>query len=76
MPQLPEVLVERLRSGRCVLCAGAGLRTLAKMPSWSGILSSHADVLGERGETAERVEELKQLIRAGRSRRPRRAARR
>ena len=66
MPQLPEVLVDRLRSGRCVLCAGAGLRTLANMPSWSGILSSHADVLGERGETAERVDELKQLIRAGR----------
>src|SRR5215468_2519031 len=66
MPQLPEVLVDRLRSGRCVLCAGAGLRTLAQMPSWSGILSSHADVLGERGETTERVDELKQLIRAGR----------
>src|SRR5262249_39837105 len=66
MPQLPESLVDRLRAGRCVLCAGAGLRALASMPSWSGVLTSMADMLGERGETGERVEELKQLIRAGR----------
>src|SRR5262249_7187733 len=66
MPQLPEVLVERLRSGRCVLCAGAGLRVLAGMPNWSGVLDRLIDRLAEQGEPLERIDELKALIAAKR----------
>ena len=56
MPQLPEVLVERLRSGRCVLCAGAGLRVLAGMPNWSGVLDRLIDRLAEQGHELRRPE--------------------
>jgi tetratricopeptide (TPR) repeat protein len=61
--QLSEVLVERLRSGRCVLCAGADLRALAGMPNWSGILERLTD---RSSEPVERKEELRRLIRDGR----------
>jgi tetratricopeptide (TPR) repeat protein len=66
MPQLPEVLVDRLRSGRCVLCAGAGLRALAGMPNWTGVLERLVERLARAGEPQSRVDELSQLIRQGR----------
>src|SRR5262245_26525069 len=66
MSQLPEVLVDRLRAGRCVLCAGAGLRTLASIPSWSGLLPLLPSEPGGQGETPARVAELKEMVRSGR----------
>ncbi len=66
MIELPESLIERVRAGRCVLCLGAGLRQVAGLPSWKGVLLSLVDRLEQAGEPAERVAELRHLLEIGR----------
>ena len=67
VPPHLEPIVERLRAGRCVLCAGAGFEAAIGMPSFRELLEMLLGQLGSSPETneARAVLEHRPLVAAG-----------
>jgi hypothetical protein len=65
-PEPPEFLVESIRSGRCVLFAGAGASFDAGLPSWHDLGHQLLEVVGSSGSlSVEERSEQARLLRAG-----------
>src|SRR4026208_331471 len=65
LPKWPESLVENINRGRCVLCAGAGLSAVGRLPTWTALLLELVKKVTEEEPDRVNQVELRRMIDAG-----------
>lgn len=65
LPPIPQILVDAIRRGNCVLFVGAGLSQAAGLPGWKGLLNRLLSWYEQNSISVPNIAEIRELIERG-----------